>query len=108
MYGAIVIHLSAVKGVAERIEYPFVPVMAPWQAAAQVAEWAAKRKYGDFTNCCVGFLTPTDKPHTFLASIGQFKVYEGRGVCEGETIEIRLFERASEADFEEKDGQSDF
>lgn len=103
MYGALVIHLSAIKGIAERIEYPHVPVMTPWQAAAQVAEWAAKRKYGHFTNCCVGFVSPTDKPHTFLASIGQWYARDGRGVCEGETIEIRLFERPSEADFEEHD-----
>lgn len=105
-FGADVIHLSARKADDDRINYPLVDATNATVAAAMVANWAAKRKYGEHGDHCVGSIAPAslDRQLTFLAAIGRWEFAEGKGTCVGVTIEIRLYERGeTDWDGEETD-----
>lgn len=99
-FGADVIHLRADAADCDRVNYPLIDSTNAATAAWRVAQWEGKRKYGDDPNWMAGQVTnQLGKELTFMAQIGVFRASEGKGVCVGHAIEIRLYERGDDPDW---------
>ena len=86
-FNAHIVHLTVRAADNDRVEFAGVEATDEFDAARKVAEWAAKRKYGDEGEA--GWLS-RDVLGGFLSCIGVGHHTQGGHILAGVTIEIQL------------------